>query len=262
MSDWEAGHYELTALQLEPVARRVVSLARVLPDESVLDIACGTGNGSLEAARAGASVTGLDLARRLLEVASGRAAAENLSVSYVLGDAQHLSFPDHSFDLVLSIFGVIFAPDAEKAFGEIVRVLRPSGRALLSVWVPGSTVDQMVGVFVGAVRKEVTAPSAPGFEWHSSTAVSQMAARHDVSVLFHEGQLNFSAESAEDYLSAIVGNHPMFVTMRTVLEAAGSFEGVRAQALRVLQAGNQDPHRFLVTSPYRVLEVRARHRII
>jgi len=116
MLDWGIGKYEAAALELEPAARHVVRAANLAPGEHVLDVACGTGNAALLAARAGAVVTGLDGAERLIEVARSRAAAEGLEASFVVGDAQELKFDDGSFDVALSVFGVIFAFDAEKAF--------------------------------------------------------------------------------------------------------------------------------------------------
>ncbi|MEX2553238.1 MAG: class I SAM-dependent methyltransferase, partial [Actinomycetota bacterium] len=113
MPDWGLGRYELIAAEVEPAARRVVSMAAPLEGRQVLDVACGTGNAALLAAEAGASVTGLDQAPRLIEVARERAAAEGLDVSFMVGDALQIELPDESFDVVFSVFGVIFAPDPE-----------------------------------------------------------------------------------------------------------------------------------------------------
>ena len=88
MFDWGIGNYEATALELEPAAQHVVSAVHLAPGEHVLDVACGTGNAALLAARAGAVVTGLDGAQRLIEVARSRAAADGLEASFVVGDAQ------------------------------------------------------------------------------------------------------------------------------------------------------------------------------
>src|SRR5919199_2114132 len=134
--DWGAGEYERTARELEPAAHHVVALAGVAPGERVLDLACGTGNAASEAARAGARVTGLDAAPRLIEVAEARAAAASLDIEFVVGDAQDLPFGDGAFDCVLSVFGVIFVPDPPRAMNEILRVLAPGGRALISAWRP------------------------------------------------------------------------------------------------------------------------------
>jgi ubiquinone/menaquinone biosynthesis C-methylase UbiE len=143
MIDWGLGHYEHTARELEPVARHVISLAELKPGQRVVDLATGTGNAALLAARAGAEVTGLDAASRLIEVARQRAEAEGLDATFVVGNLEQLPFEDRSFDVALSVFGLIFAEDASRALDELVRVLRPSGRALVSAWVPAGSIDAM-----------------------------------------------------------------------------------------------------------------------
>src|SRR6476661_1655572 len=130
--DWGLGRYEDTASALEAASIHVVDLARLVPGERVLDIGCGTGNAALRAAREGAETTGLDPAVRLIEVARGRAAAEGVDADFVVGQAESLPFEDASFDVVLSVFAVIFTADPERAISELLRVLRPHGRALVS----------------------------------------------------------------------------------------------------------------------------------
>lgn len=132
MIDWGIGHYERTAAELAPVAELVVSFAKITPGERVLDLATGTGNAALLAAQSGAAVTGIDASPRLIDVARGRAAQARTGASFVVADLQALPFPGNMFDVALSVFGLIFAPDAERAFAEMIRVLRPDGRALVS----------------------------------------------------------------------------------------------------------------------------------
>lgn len=255
MTDWSLGRYEKTAAELEPVAEHVVALAALQPGERVLDVATGTGNAALAAARAGAVVTGLDSASRLVEVARERAAGEGVQASFVIGDVSSLPFEDESFDVALSVFGVIFAPDAGRALGEMIRVLRAGGRALLSVWVPAGPIDAMVGTF-GRAMAAVTGSSPNRFPWHDSEAIGELAARHGASLCIHEGVLTIEAESPEAYLAANEQLHPMSVASRPVLERAGMYAGVREQALAALHHGNEDPEAFRVSSPYRVIEVR------
>src|SRR5205814_9555756 len=112
--DWGAGRYERTAQELLPVAEQVVALARLRGGERVLDVACGTGNAALLAAEAGADVVGLDRAERLVAVARARVPG----ATFVVGDAQALPFADDEFDVAVSVFGVIFAEDPDRAVGE------------------------------------------------------------------------------------------------------------------------------------------------
>ena len=108
MSNWDKGSYEFTAAQIEPVAPVVANAVEPVAGQPTLDLACGTGNVSLELARRGASVTGFDGAPRLLKVAGERAAAEGFEATWVQGDLAELPFADDSFEIVTSVFGVIF----------------------------------------------------------------------------------------------------------------------------------------------------------
>lgn len=136
--DWGVGHYEQTASQLLPAAELLVEQAAPLAGTRVVDVGCGTGNAALLAAARGARVTGVDPALRLLEVARRRAAAAALEVTFLTGEAAALPLPDNSADVVLSVFGVIFAPDPQAAAAELARVTAHDGRILLTAWIPGA----------------------------------------------------------------------------------------------------------------------------
>jgi SAM-dependent methyltransferase len=114
-----------------------------MPNEDVLDVACGAGNTAIAAARRFARVTGLDYVPALLEHGRQRAQAELVEVDYVEGDAQALPFDDGSFDCVMSTFGVMFAPDQQRAADELLRVCRPGGRIALANWTPDGMIGEM-----------------------------------------------------------------------------------------------------------------------
>ena len=256
--DWGVGQYELAAAELEPVSDHVVSLARIAPGQRVLDLATGTGNAALAAARRGARVTGIDAAARLIEVAGQRADQEGLTASFQTGDIQDLPFADASFDVVLSVFGLIFAPDPDRAVAELVRVLTPAGRGVISVWVPSGPIDAMVGVFMRNVS-QATGSRPPRFPWAETPAVQELFGRHGAQARWHEGSLLITADSPEHYLERQQA-HPMSVSMQPVLEHAGLADSARADALAVLRAGNERPEAFAVHSPYRVIEIQPYHR--
>jgi SAM-dependent methyltransferase len=250
------GHYERTAAELEPAAQHVISLANLQNSERVLDLATGTGNATLLAAHAGARVTGLDAASRLIDVARRRAAEDGVDALFVVGDVQALPFEDDSFDVVLSVFGLVFATDAERAFTEMMSVLRPHGRALISAWIPAGPIDAMVGVFARAIAA-ATGASPPRFAWHDVQAVGELAARHGAEVHVRDAELQIVAESSEAYFTENE-QHPMSIAGRPVLERAGTAQAARERALALLRDGNEDPSAFCVSSPYRVIEVRYR----
>ena len=140
---WSKGDFAHVAPVIQFVAEQLVDAVDVLPDERVLDVACGSGNTALAAARCFARVTGLDFVPALLEHGRARAAAELLEVEFVEGDAQALPFADGSFDVVLSTFGAMFAPDQDRTAAELLRVTRPGGRIGMANWVPGDFVDDI-----------------------------------------------------------------------------------------------------------------------
>src|SRR3954463_9263586 len=257
MVDWGAGEYERTAAELEPTAREVVARAAIARGERVLDVACGTGNAALLAAAAGARVHGLDAAPRLIEVARARAAEAGLDAEFVVGDALDLPFDDGVFDAVVSGFGVIFVPDPARAIAEIVRVLAPGGRALLSVWRPEGPIHRMVGVLGRGVAAAAGGPRRPGVAWEDAGATADLAAAHGARVEAEDGSLAIVAGSPEAYFALAEEHHPMSLAGRPLLEAAGTYPALFEEAIGVLRAGNEDPAGFRVTSPYRVIRIDA-----
>ncbi len=255
--DWGAGNYERTAAELEPVARTVVEQAELVPDEDVVDLACGTGNAALLAAACGTRVVGVDSARRLLDVAQHRAHAQGIELDLRQGDLLSLPVADAAVDVVLSVFGVIFAPDPARALREVARILRPGGRALLSAWVPAGPIDAMLGV-VGAIMRRVTQTAGPErFAWSDPGAVGSLAA--DAGLALERtvsGTLTIRDRSPEAYVAA-GQEHPMSVAMRGAVEQAGVGSEMREAMTAVLRAANEDPSAFLVHSPYVVHHLRS-----
>jgi SAM-dependent methyltransferase len=130
------------AWRLRPAAARVVAVADVAAGDAVLDVACGTGNGALAAAaRGGAPVVGVDLEPALLEQA--REAAPEVPVDWRVGDAVALPVDDEAFNVVLSVFGVMYAVDQPAAARDLARACAPGGRVVLANWVPGSFLPAM-----------------------------------------------------------------------------------------------------------------------
>lgn len=140
---WAAGNYASIATRIVPIAEQLPETADLQAGWRVLDVATGTGNAALAAARHNTDVTGLDYVPRLLEHARARAEVEGLDVRWVEGVAEDLPFPDESFDAVLSIFGVMFAPDHTRAADELLRVCRPGGRIAMCNWVADSFIGHM-----------------------------------------------------------------------------------------------------------------------
>src|SRR3954451_17705117 len=128
--------FELGTL-LVPIAERLANAADLRAGSSVLDVACGSGNMAIAAARAGCIATGVDRVGTALERASERAAAEGLEVAFSWGDVEAFPFPNASFDAAVSVMGSILAPRHDRAASELLRVTRPGGTIALASWTPG-----------------------------------------------------------------------------------------------------------------------------
>jgi len=145
-SMWMAGDFGQIAKQIQTSADQFISRLALKPGDQVLDVACGTGNTAIPAARAGATVTGADIATNLLEQARARAAAEGLTIKFEEGDAENLPYSDNAFDVVVTMYGAMFAPRPELVAAELVRVCRPGGRIAMANWTPEGHIGQMFKV--------------------------------------------------------------------------------------------------------------------
>ena len=140
---WESGDYGHFATYLEPGALEFLSRINVQPGARILDVACGAGQTAIPMARAGAKVTGIDLASNLVAQARARAKAENLDATFDEGDAEDLPYEDNSFDVVISLIGAMFAPRAALVAAELKRVCKPGGKIIMGNWTPNGFVGQM-----------------------------------------------------------------------------------------------------------------------
>jgi len=140
---WMAGNYGHFAKFMEPSAMEFFARLPLKPETRMLDVACGAGQIAIPAARAGAQVTGIDLAANLIEQARARAQAESLEIRFDEGDAEMLPYADASFELVTTLIGAMFAPQPERVAAELVRVCRSRGHIIMANWTPEGFVGQM-----------------------------------------------------------------------------------------------------------------------
>jgi SAM-dependent methyltransferase len=254
--DWGVGHYEDTAARLEPAARVVVERAAPVAGEHVVDVGCGTGNAALLAAERGAAVTGVDPAERLLEVARAAAAQQGLDVTFAAGEAAALPLEDGAADVVLSVFGVIFAPDPRAAVAEMARVSAPGGCIVLSAWLPSGTVHQALRIASETVRDALGAPAGPPpFAWHERDALAELFAPHGFEVAVEEASIAFTAPSAQAFVREQAA-HPMAVAGEAVLGPRGESAALRERMLAIYEDANEDPDAFRVASRYIVAVAR------
>ncbi len=156
---WMAGDFGQIAKYSEPEAERFISRLSIEPGARVLDVACGTGNLAIEAARRRAVVTGLDIAPNLLAQARERARAARLEIRFDEGDAEALPYEDESFDLVVSMYGAMFAPHPQEVASELIRVCRPGGVIAMANWTPTGFVGQMLKLIAAYTPAQSSAAS-------------------------------------------------------------------------------------------------------
>lgn len=155
---WALGDYPSVADVVIPsLGRSLVEAAGIGPGDRVLDVAAGSGNASIPAARTGADVVATDLTPELLDAGRDRADAEGLDVAWQVADAEGLPFTDGEFDVAISTVGVMFAPHHRPAADELVRVVRPGGRIALASWTPEGFIGQMF-----STMKPFAPPPPPG----------------------------------------------------------------------------------------------------
>jgi ubiquinone/menaquinone biosynthesis C-methylase UbiE len=156
---WSKGDFAMVANIVYNASENLAEALEIIPDERVLDVACGSGNGAISAARrTWGGTVGADYVPSLLERGRERAAAERMEIEFVEADAQDLPFEDASFDVAMSIYGAMFAPDQEKTAAELLRVVKPGGRIGMGNWCP----DGAVGTMFKTIAKH--APPPPGID--------------------------------------------------------------------------------------------------
>ncbi len=167
---WMSGDFDRVAQTYAPGARAFVERLWLKPGERVLDVACGSGNLSFPAARGGADVTGLDIATNLIRTARERARTEGLRVNFDEGDAEQMPYGDDSFDLVMTMFGAMFAPRPDVTAAEMLRVCRRGGRVAMANWTPSGFIGRMFK----ATAAHVPPPNVPSpLLWGDEDAVRE-----------------------------------------------------------------------------------------
>ena len=196
---WSKGDFAMVASLVFNASESLAEDLEIVPDERVLDVACGSGNGAISAARRSwGGVVGADYVPALLERGRERAAAERLEVEFVEADAQDLPFEDAGFDVAMSIFGAMFAPDQPQTAAELLRVTKPGGRIGMANWTPEGAVGQMFQT----ISKH--APPPPGVEsplrWGTEERVRELFGDGVAEIRFEPRISRQPFRSAEHYI--------------------------------------------------------------
>jgi ubiquinone/menaquinone biosynthesis C-methylase UbiE len=202
---WASGDYSAVAARIVPMSERLAGVADFRAGSRVLDVAGGSGNTALAAARSGALVTSLDYVPELLLRAAERSRAEGLPIELVEGDAEDLPFDDESFDAVISVVGVMFAPNQEQAAAELVRVCRPGGTIALAAWTPDGFIGELFRVTATHVPPPAGAPSP--LRWGTKAGVDRLLGRSAKSIGARLSMHTFRYESARAFVDFFRTNY-------------------------------------------------------
>ena len=202
---WDSADYAAVATRIVPMAELLIDAADIEAGSTVLDIATGSGNAALAAARAGGVVTGIDYAPGLLERARTRAAAEDLDMTLMEADAEALPFEDASFDAVVSAVGVMFTPDQPRAAAELLRVVRPGGTIALANWTPTSFVGGMLRTVGRHVPPPAGIPSP--LRWGTEEALAELLGDAVSELLVRRQTFVFRFRSAAEFVEFFRANY-------------------------------------------------------
>src|SRR5882724_921033 len=185
---WMTGDYDLFSRFMEKDAEQFFRRLGVTPGTRLLDVGCVAGQLALIAARAGAQVTGCDIATNWLEKARTRAAAEGLEITFEEGDAESLPYKDAQFDVVVSLIGAMFAPRPDLVAAELARVCRPGGMIAMANWTPGG----FIGLMFKTIAKHIAPSGMPSpVLWGDEATVRDRLSKRIVDLKFERQIYHF-----------------------------------------------------------------------
>ena len=248
---WSTGNYAVVGTTLQIVGENLCEALDLRPGARVLDVAAGNGNATLAAARRWCNVTSTDYVSSLLQSGRARAQAEGHTIQFQEADAENLPFPDASFDVVMSTFGVMFTPNQDKAASELARVCKPGGKIGLANWTPESFIGQLfktIGKYI---------PPAPGVKspalWGTKARLEELFAETAQEIRTTGLEFVFRYRSPGHWIEIFRTYYgPMNKTFGALgVDNQGAFTG---DLLALMEARNRSGDRTLVL-PSEYLEV-------
>jgi ubiquinone/menaquinone biosynthesis C-methylase UbiE len=195
---WSTGNYAVVGTTIQIVGESLCEALDLRSGSRVLDVAAGNGNATLAAARRWCQVTSTDYVGSLLESGRARARAEGHAIQFQEADAESLPFPDASFDVVISTFGVMFTPDQEKAAGELARVCRPGGRIGLANWTPESFIGRLFKT-IGKYVPPAAGVKSPAL-WGTKARLTELFGKTAKEIRTASREFTFRYRSPEHFI--------------------------------------------------------------
>jgi SAM-dependent methyltransferase len=220
---WGSEGYDWLGHTIRGMGGRLVARLGVGPDDEVLDVGCGTGNVALQAAAAGAAVTGLDIVPAMLARARLEADRRGVTVDWVDGDAEALPFPAAAFDVAASSFGCMLAPRHHVAAAEIARVLRPGGRLGILAWAVDGDVSALLGL-IGAHLPPPPPLAAPPALWGDEGHVRAVFDGRGIELRIERDRVDFRFASADVATAECTTRFGPLMAARSVLEPQGRWD--------------------------------------
>jgi ubiquinone/menaquinone biosynthesis C-methylase UbiE len=216
---WASGDFAEVAATLQVVSELLCESVDLHAGERVLDVATGSGNTAIAAARRFCDVSGVDYVPALLERARERAMAERLAIEFREGDAEAIPYPDASFDVVLSTYGAMFAPNQEQAARELLRVCRSGGRIGMVNWTP----EGFIGEMFRTTGRHVPPPAGlkPPVLWGSEARLRELFGDGITSLTLTRRMFTFRYTSAEHWLDFFRSYYGPTLKAFAALDAAG-----------------------------------------
>jgi ubiquinone/menaquinone biosynthesis C-methylase UbiE len=215
---WSSGDYAIVGTTLQIVGEELCEAVDLRAGQKVLDVAAGNGNASLAAARRWCEVVASDYVPELLERARERAAAERLDIELREADAEALPFPDASFDVVVSTFGVMFTPDQERAASEMLRVVKSSGKIGLANWTPEGFIGQVFKT-IGQHLPPPAGARSPAL-WGTRARIGELFGLHAASITTAQRQFTFRYRSAAHWIEVFRNYYGPLLKAFAALEPA------------------------------------------
>ncbi|MBM3522325.1 MAG: class I SAM-dependent methyltransferase [Alphaproteobacteria bacterium] len=248
---WASGDFAVIGTTLQIVGESLAEAVDLRADERVIDIAAGNGNATLAAARRFAAVTSTDYVPALLDKGRDRARAEGFAIDFEVADAEALPFDDASFDVALSTFGAMFAPDHERTAREMLRVVRPGGRIGLANWTPDGFIGRLFKV-IGAHLPPPAGLRSPAL-WGTEAHLAALFGSGAASIRCERRDFNFRYRSAEHWLQIFRDYYGPTLKAFAALDATGQ-EALARDITALLESMNVAGRSSLIV-PSTYLEV-------